>query len=59
MKKAPKDPAKLAVFKAQAEAATANLTFVTKTQEEALKALEDTKGNIAEAIILLTAEKEE
>jgi len=31
----------------------------SSTQEEALKALEDTKGNIAEAIILLTAEKEE
>ena len=29
------------------------------TEEEALQALEDTNGNIAEAIILLTAEKEE
>jgi nascent polypeptide-associated complex subunit alpha len=29
------------------------------SEEEALQALEDTNGNIAEAIILLTAEKEE
>jgi nascent polypeptide-associated complex subunit alpha len=29
------------------------------SREEALQALEDTDGNIAEAIILLTAEKEE
>ncbi len=29
------------------------------SEQEAVKALEDTNGNIAEAIILLTAEKEE
>lgn len=29
------------------------------SEEEALQALQDTKGNIAEAILLLTAEKEE
>jgi len=31
----------------------------TSTQEEAMQALKDTSGNIAEAILLLTAEKEE
>jgi len=39
MKKAPKDPAKLAEFKVQAEASTAKLIFVTKTEEEALKGI--------------------
>jgi len=37
-------------------------TVMTQTncsEKEAVKALEDTNGNIAEAIILLTAEKEE
>ncbi|GIU68866.1 MAG: NagC family transcriptional regulator [Candidatus Woesearchaeota archaeon] len=29
------------------------------TKEEAIQALEDTEGNLAEAILLLTAEKEE
>jgi nascent polypeptide-associated complex subunit alpha len=31
----------------------------SSTQEEAIQALVDTKGNLAEAILLLTAEKEE
>jgi len=39
MKKAPSDPAKLAEFKAQAEASTAHLTFVTNSEEQALKGI--------------------